>query len=404
MAKICIKSQHVPPLRAGHPWVFAQAVDRVEGNPGVGDVVDVTDVEGHFIGRGFYSKGSSIPVRLLVTRPEQKLDFALLRSRIDEAKRLRADLGLPSEATTGYRLVNAEGDAMSGLTVDVVGEAVVLRFHTAGMARRAQAICDILAELLRPKAIYEAKGDESQAREGLAPQPTGVQLRGAGGPLWSFRENGLELSAELPSGQKTGFYFDQRENRARVAALAPGRRVLDLYCYTGGFSLAAARAGASEVLGVDSSAVALLAAEQHKTRNDLGGKVRFVRADARKFLEQIYHQARGSLGLGELFDLVVLDPPKLMTSQKSRDQARRAYRMLNAAALRAVTPGGLLATCSCSGRQGLDEFLRMLGLASVDAGRTTTVLEVRGAGPDHPSPPAFDQGRYLKFVLLKVES
>jgi 23S rRNA (cytosine1962-C5)-methyltransferase len=150
--------------------------------------------------------------------------------------------------------------------------------------------------------------------------------------------------------------------------------------------------------------MALLAAEQHKTRNELGGKVRFVRADARRFLEQLNQRSRSSLGLGELYDLVVLDPPKLMTSQKSRDQARKAYRTLNASALRAVTPGGLLATCSCSGRQSLEEFLRMLGLASVDAGRTTTVLEVRGAGSDHPSPPAFDQGRYLKFVLLKVES
>ncbi len=189
-----------------------------------------------------------------------------------------------------------------------------------------------------------------------------------------------------------------------MAALSPGRRVLDLYCYTGGFSLAAARANAAEVIGVDSSPIALLAAEEHRTRNALKGNIKFIRADARKYLEQLSRKARGSLGLDERFDLVVVDPPKLMTSQRSRDQARKAYRVLNAAALRAVAPLGLLATCSCSGRMSLEEFLRMLGLASADAGRSTTVLEVCGAGPDHPSPPAFDQGRYLKFVLLKIVS
>jgi len=401
MSRVRIKAQHVPPLRAGHPWVFAQAVDRVDGNPGVGDVVDVTDTEGGFIGRGFYSKGSSIPVRIIVTDPEQKLDFALLRSRVDEARRLRRDLDLPNEETTGYRLVNAEGDGLSGLTVDVFGEAVVVRFHTAGMARRAQAVCDILAELLKPRAIYEAKGDENQAKEGM--QPKGGLLRGTAGPIWTFLENGISLTVELPASQKTGFYFDQRENRARVAELCHGRRVLDLYCYTGGFALIAAKAGATEVVGVDSSAMALLAAEEHKTRNDLAGKVKFMRSDARKFLEQTRAKAKGSLGLAELFDLVIVDPPKLMTSQRSREQARKAYRALNAAALRVVAPGGLMVACSCSGRLSVDEFLRLLGLASADAGRGTTVLEVRGAGPDHPSPPAFDQGRYLKFVLLKIE-
>ncbi len=208
MATIRIKSQHVPPLRAGHPWVFAQAVERVDGNPGMGDVVDVTDVSGTFIGRGYYSKGSSIPVRILIKREGQKLDFNFLRSRVKEAKQLRGDLGLPSDETTGYRLINAEGDGMAGLTVDVFGDAVVMRLSTGGMARRAQAFCDILAELLRPKAIYEARGDESQAREGV--KAKGGLLRGSGGPNWTFYEKGLELVAEIPGGQKTGFYFDQR--------------------------------------------------------------------------------------------------------------------------------------------------------------------------------------------------
>jgi 23S rRNA (cytosine1962-C5)-methyltransferase len=400
MPTIRVKMQHAPPLRAGHPWVFAQAVERIEGVPETGSVVDVKDSSGGFIGRGFYSQGSSIPVRLLVTKPDQPLDNELLERRLEEAIALRRDFGLPSEETTGYRLVNAEGDSLAGLTVDRFGEALVVRFATTGMATRAEAICDMLADLLKPKAIYEAKGDENQAREGLKVQ--GGLLRGRDQKLWSFRENGLELTSELPGGQKTGFYFDQRDNRARVAALAKGRRVLDLYCYTGGFSLAAARAGATEVVGVDTSAVALLAAEEHRTRNDLRATVRFVRSDAKKILDQIHRKKEGSLGLGERFDLVVLDPPKLMTSQRSRDQARRAYRALNSAALRAVAPGGLYLACSCSGRMSVDEFLRLLGLASGDIGRTTTVLEVRGAGADHPSPPAFEPGRYLKCVLLKV--
>lgn len=400
MPTIRVKTQHAPPLRAGHPWVFAQAIERIEDEPETGAVVDVTDTSGSFIGRGFYSRGSSIPVRLIVTNPDQKLDEALLRRRIEEAISLRRDFGLPSDDTTGYRLVNAEGDFLPGLTVDRFGDALVLRLATTGMAARSKAICDIFADLLTPRAIYEAKGDENQAREGM--KVTGGILRGRDAKIWTFQENGIELTVELPGKQKTGFYFDQRENRARVAELVKGRRVLDLYCYTGGFSLAAARAGASEVVGVDTSAVALLAAEEHRTRNELRGSVRFVRSDVKKILGDIQRKKEGSLGLGARFDLVVLDPPKLMTSQRSRDQARRAYRALNSAAMRAVAPGGIIVSCSCSGRMSVDEFLRLLGLASGDIKRTTTVLEVRSAGADHPSPPAFDQGRYLKCVILKV--
>jgi 23S rRNA (cytosine1962-C5)-methyltransferase len=402
VATIRIKVQNVPPLKAGHPWVFAQAIDRIDGDPAPGSVVDVMDPGGGFIGRGFYSKGSSIPIRLLVSRHDQPLDSDLIRRRVAQARQLRRDLGLPSDRTTGYRLVNAEGDGLAGLTVDVYGEALVLRFHTLGMAHRADTVCDVLAELMKPRAIYEARGDESQAREGLTPR--GGLLRGKGEELWTFRENGLELTAELPGGQKTGFFFDQRENRARVAEVAAGRRVLDLYCYTGAFALTAARAGASEVVGVDSSAVALLAADQHRARNGLKTQIKFIRADARKVLGDIQQKQKGSLGLGALFDLVVLDPPKLMTSRSSSDQARKAYRWINGAAIRSLNPGGLLASCCCSGRMSTTEFLHIIGHASRDAQRSTTVLEVRGAGPDHPFPPAFDPGRYLKFVLLKVES
>ncbi len=401
MAILRVRSQHVPPLRAGHPWVFLQAVDGIDGSPAAGEVVDVVDTSGRFIGRGFYSKGSSIPVRLLVTREQDRLDLDLVCDRLEQALQLRNDLGLPNEGTTGYRLVNAEGDGLSGLIVDVYGEAVVARFSTIGMAMRAEPICDALAKLLEPRAIYEAAGDSSQVKEGL--NVKGGLIRGMDRKIWSFRENGLEFGVELPAGQKTGFYFDQRENRARIAQISHGRRVLDLYCFTGGFSLAAANAGANEVVGVDSSAVALLAAEHHRTSNGLLGNVKFVRSDVRKYLGAQRHPSRGSLGLGDQYDLVIVDPPKFMTSQRSRDQARRAYRALNAAAIRTVAPGGLFATCSCSGRMSTSEFLRALGLASGDAKRTTTVLEVRGAGPDHPSPPAFEPGRYLKFVLLKIE-
>lgn len=402
MATIRIKARNVPPLKAGHPWVFAQAIERIEGDPPAGAVVEVVDPQGRFIGRGYYSKGSSIPIRLLVTNPEISLDDALLRTRLRQAHRLRRDLGLPNEKTTGYRLVNAEGDALAGLTVDVFGEALVVRFHTIGMAQRADAICSMLSDLLKPRAIYEAKGDRNQAREGLAPK--GSLLRGMGEELWTFHENGLLYTAELPGGQKTGFFFDQRENRARIADVAAGRRVLDVYCYTGAFSLNAGKAGASEVVGVDSSAIALLAADQHAQRNNLKGTVKFLRSDARKMLDELQRRRQGSLGLGDAYDLVVLDPPKLMTSQSSRDQARKAYRWINAAALRLLNPGGLLASCCCSGRMSTAEFLRIIGYASRDARRPATVLEVRGAGPDHPFPPAFDPGRYLKFVLLKVES
>jgi len=401
MVVIRIRRQHVPPLRAGHPWVYQQAIDRTDGPVGAGEVVEVRDTSDSFIGLGFYSPNTAIPVRLLVTVKGRALDDDLIRSRLRAARRLRMDLGLPSDATTGYRLVNAEGDGLAGLTVDVFGDAVVVLFNTIGMKKRADVVFDTLSELLKPKAIIESKDREFQRREGF--EVEGGLVRGSGGPLWTFRENGLELTAELPGGQKTGFYFDQRENRRRIKSLAAGRRILDLYCYTGAFSIGAALEGGEEIVGVDTSAVALLAADEHASRNGVKGKVKFVRADARKYLQRRERDSAGTLDLDEGYDLVVLDPPKLMPTSRSRDQARRAYRSVNAAALRAVAPGGLLASCSCSGHMSSLEFLRLLGLASGDARRRTTVLEVRGAGADHPAPPAFDQGRYLKFVLLKVE-
>jgi 23S rRNA (cytosine1962-C5)-methyltransferase len=390
-ARIFLKPGHVQPVWAGHPWVFAQAVARVDGQPEPGAEVVVCDPKGEALGRGLYSPSSAIVVRLFTRDPERALDEGFFEQRIRRALERRRMLQLPSAETTGYRAVHAEGDGLPGLVVDVFGDALAVQWGTVGLARRAGVLLDVLERSLAPRAIVERTSLDIARREGFA-AGSGVLRGDAAMASFRFVERGLAFEIPLGLAQKTGYYFDQRPLRARVEALSAGRRVLDTYCFVGSIALAAARGGAREVVAVDTSAPALEVAARVARVNALEGRVRYVEADALAELEK----APGA------FELVVCDPPKLAPNRTAANKAMNRMRRLSAAACRALSDGGWLVLCSCSAALGHADLARALALGARDAGREATVLERLFQGPDHPVPAAFPEGLYLSSIIAVV--
>jgi 23S rRNA (cytosine1962-C5)-methyltransferase len=392
MATVELHRAHATPVAAGHPWVFAQAVHKVSGNPQAGDEVVVFDPHGRALGRGFWAPDSAIVVRLLTRDAERPLDQAFFSRRVREAFAVRGLLGLPNPESSGYRLVHAEGDGLAGLIVDVYGDVLVTQFLTVGMAQRRALVVNALAEQLAPRAILSAHGQAAQAREGLVEEESVIY--GEPCEVLSFRERGLAFELRHGSAQKTGYYFDQREQRAEVERLAQGREILDACCYVGGFALPAARGGARSVLALDSSQPALDQGAALARKHGFD-QVRFERADVRSELERLRSG-------GANYDMVIFDPPKLVPTVKHLEKGRRAYRKLNAHAIAMVRPGGVLVTCSCSAAMNETEFTRMLAFASRDAGRELCILRVGRQAPDHPLLPGFGEGSYLKTVFAVV--
>ena len=397
--RVFLEAGHVKPVWAGHPWVFAQAIAHVEGKPDAGDVVEVWDGQGHLLGRGYWSEGSAIPVRLVTRDPEEALDDGAIARRVAAAASLRERiLGLPATApargTDGFRLIHAEGDDLPGVIADRYGDTVCVQLLTTGVKRRENVIFDALAELPGIRRVVEVPGGEGGKREQL--ETTLRTVRGPESDALAFRERGFAFELPLAVAQKTGYYFDQRDNRARVEALARGLTVLDLCTYLGGFALAAVRGGAMAVTAVDRAAPLLETAEAIAARNGMGDRIRWRQADVRKDLA-------GFAGAGERWDLVVLDPPKLAPTARHAQQAMPMYEGLNAAALRLVRPGGVLVTCSCSAALGPEELLRVVAAAARRGRRQLRVLAVGHQSADHPTPPAFPQGRYLTCVFLAVD-
>jgi 23S rRNA (cytosine1962-C5)-methyltransferase len=386
---VVLKKGRAKPVWFGHPWVYSEAIARVEGGVEPGDEVRVIDDAGRFIGRGFVNPRSQIRVRMGAWL-DAPLDDAWIASRVADAVALRRGIGLPSDETTAYRVVNSEGDGLSGLTVDVYGDAVAVQFGSFAMKRREEAVFAALAEHLAPKTLYEVAAGGFAQIEGF--HSSARIVKGEPRHIVPCKENGLALEVEPLAGQKTGYFLDQRENRATVGRLARGTRMLDLYSYAGGFALAAARGGAKRVTVVDVSARALERARAHFALNQLG-EVEAVESDVFRYLEQA--PAGG-------WDLIVCDPPKFARARKDLDAAMRGYRRLNALALQALAPGGLLCTASCSQLVDAVEFERMLAAAAHDAHRRLQVLQLGSQAPDHAVPVAFPEGRYLKFVVARV--
>ncbi|MBI5515661.1 MAG: class I SAM-dependent rRNA methyltransferase [Deltaproteobacteria bacterium] len=394
-AGVHLRAGSVQPVWAGHPWVFAQAIERLSGAPQAGDEVLLYDPRGNALGRGYYSPGSALPVRLLTRDPEEALDGAFFRRRLTAALALRRALGLPRADTTGYRAVNAEGDGLAGLVVDVYGAVACVQFLTAGMKAREELVLDAVSEVTGATAVVEVPSGPAQRPEGIV-SPGGLRRGAAEGLV--FLENGVPWALGLPGtdegGQKTGYYFDQRDNRARVASLARGGRVLDAFSYVGGFGLTAALGGAREVLCVDSGARAVEVGQRRVEALELTDRVRFTRGDVFKVLEALDREDR--------YDVVVLDPPKLARSAREVPRALERYRATVGAGARRVASGGWLVACSCSGSVDAVAFQRAVASGLRDAGREGSLVSLSGAGGDHPVPVAFPEAAYLKCATVRV--
>lgn len=390
-------------IRRRHPWVFSGAIMRLDGDPAPGDLVTVTDGAGEFLARGYWNPHSDIRIRLVTWCEDESLDEAFWRDRLSRAiagrhvENRTHDLG----TANAYRLVNAESDGIPGLVVDRYGDWLVVQALTLGIAERKDMLADLLVELLSPAGIYERSDVDVRQKEGLAPE-TGV-LRGEAPPeLIEIDENGRRFLVDVRQGHKTGFYLDQRENRAiigdwfRSDERASQRTVLNAFAYTGGFAVYALGSLVKRVINVDSSAEALALARRNVALNG-------YRTDDDDFVEgDVFQVLRYYRDAGQQFDMIILDPPKFAQSPRQVENAARGYKDINLMAFRLLRPGGLLATFSCSGAVTADLFQKIVFSAVLDAGREAQIIRWLAQAPDHLVALTFPEGGYLKGLLCRV--
>lgn len=394
IASVVLKPRRAKPFFLRHPWVFSGAVGRVVGAPTKGDIVRVTDADGRFVGWGLYNAESQIVARLFSWEEEAPDEETLWRERIQRAVRLRREVLRLDEATDACRLVYSDSDGLPGLIVDRYAEALAVQFLTAGMALRRGKILDLLQEILSPVGIFESGDEEAEAKEGI-PSARGVARgRVPEGPV-EVHADGMRFLVELRAGQKTGFYLDQRENRLTAARYMKGRTVLDAFCYTGAFGIAACRLGrAAGVVALDGSQPALDLARRNFDLNGI--------APSETVCGQVSVELRKLKSAGRRFGAVILDPPKFARTRDGMARAMRAYRDANLMAMQLLEPEGVLVTCSCSGHVSPDDFLMMLNDAANEAGVLLQVLERRGQSADHPVIASCPETAYLKCFIGRV--
>jgi len=387
-----------------HPWIFSGAIECVNGSPANGDTLPVRSAQGNFLAWAAYNAGSQISARVWSWREEDVIDETFFRTKIAAALATRRALlpqeggdrekGIWSAQNTGMRLIHAESDGLPGLVVDQYGELLVMQIGSAGADRWRETFADILQDLCKPICIYERSDSDSRKLEGLELR-TGI-LRGALPDNVEVIEHGLRFKVDVIAGQKTGFYLDQRNNRALTETLASDKEVLNCFCYTGGFSLYALRGGAKSVLSIDASADALCIAENNVANNPLDAtRAKWQEADVFQALRKLRDQDRS-------FDLIILDPPKFAPTAAFAEKASRGYKDINLLAFKLLRPGGLLFTYSCSGGISKELFQKIVTGAALDAGVDAQIVHYLHASPDHPVLLNFPEGAYLKGLVLRV--
>jgi 23S rRNA (cytosine1962-C5)-methyltransferase len=394
MSELILKPGREKSLLRRHPWIFSGAIDRIVGTPQPGETVGILDHKKQFLAWAAYSPKSQISARVWSFEQDEQVDAAFFARRIERAIGLRASLGMLDTSTdinglqdsNAVRLIHAESDHLPGLVVDRYADVLVLQSLTAGSEAWRDQIADILLEKSGLTVIYERSDADVRELEGL-PVRNG-SLRGAAPGRVEISEHGLRYLVNLVTGHKTGFYLDQRWNRARIGQLAGGRDVLNCFCYTGGFSLQAAKGGARSVLSVDSSADALALASENAALNGITQGLEWREADVFQVLRKFRDERRS-------FDMIILDPPKFAATILQAEKAARGYKDINLLAFKLLRPGGLLATFSCSGGIDAALFQKIVAGAALDAGADAAIVEHMSQAGDHPIALEFPDGAYL---------
>ena len=386
-----LKSGRERSLVLRHPWIFSGAIDRVEGNPGPGATVDVVTADGAFAARAAYSPASQIRARVWTFDPDVPIDGDFFVRTVERALAARA--AMLDADHTACRLVHAESDGLPGVIADRYGDAVVVQLLSAGAEAWRDAIAAALRHATGAGCVFERSDADVRTLEGL-PARSGPII-GTLPEAVEIIEGGLRYQVDVRHGQKTGFYLDQRDNRALLRRHAADRRTLNAFCYSGGFTLAALAGGATSVLSIDSSAEALAMARGNLALNPKlpAGHAQWLEAD-------VFAELRNLRNRGAQFDLIVLDPPKFAPTAAHAQGAARAYKDINLLALKLLAPGGLLATYSCSGGIDAALFQKIVAGAALDARADAAIVARMGAAADHPVALNFPEGDYLKGLLV----
>ena len=388
MIKAYLKQGREVPVLRGHPWIFSGALQSIQDDGDVLGVAEVFDSRKRWLARGLYNAKSQIRIRVLTTRDEEiGADFFLHRL----AQALSGREHYSRESTNAYRLVNGEGDFLPGLIVDRYDDFFVCQFFTAGMELFKTQIAAALSDLAPVRGVFERSEGRVRDEEGVL-AAIGVLAGETPPPVISIKENGFDFLVDVKTGQKTGFFLDQRDNRAVLSALTRGLTVLNCFSYTGAFSVYALAGGATEVTSVDSSRPALELAEQNLALNGFSDRGEILKGDVFAYLKENT----------STFDVIVLDPPSLAHRRSDVSAATGGYKFLNLHALKHLSPGGVLLTFSCSQHLSMDLFQKVVFGAAIDAGRKVTILKRLGHPLDHPVSLHHPEGEYLKGLTLRV--
>lgn len=377
-----------------HPWVFSGAIENVKGKPANGEIIRLLDSKKDFLAYGFYNDQSRVAVRLLEWDEAIAVDDDWFRSKVKVAVAGRSHI-LADGSTDTCRLIFSESDYLPGLIVDKYADHLAVQILTSGMQNAMPVIIDELNQLLNPTSIFDKSDATSRSHEGL--ETTNTLLAGNEPPeLVMVKENGISYGINIAEGQKSGFYCDQRYNRQVLASYAKGKKVLDCFSYTGGFTLNSLKNGAASVTSVDSSALALETLEENIRLN------KFEDTEHSAIKSDVNAQLRKFRDEGATFDVIVLDPPKYAPSRSALDRASRAYKDLNRLGMQLLNSGGLLATFSCSGAMDMETFKQVLAWAALDAGKQVQFIYQFHQPEDHPVRASFPEGEYLKGLLCRV--
>ena len=394
MNSIILKKSADSFIKRKHPWIFSGALEKVDGNPSKGETVQIFTSEKKLVGLGSFSPSSQIRVRVWTFNPEEKIDEAFFRGKIDQAKSLREKI-LNVSTTNAYRIINSESDGLPGLIIDRYGEYIVCQFLSSGVEFFKEVITDILNDMFKPKGIYERSNVDVREKEGL--KSAIGSLRGTEPEdLVEILENGFKFLVDIKEGHKTGFYLDQRDNRKLVSAFAKEKTVLNCFSYTGGFSVYALAFGAEKVTQVESSASALdLSLRNFELNNLNSSSVENINDDVFTVLRKFRDERK-------TFDLIILDPPKFADSASQIQKASRGYKDINLLAIKLLNPGGILFTFSCSGHVSQELFQKIVSDAALDSGREVKIIKQLTQSSDHPVLTNFPEGLYLKGLVCSV--